>query len=170
MRVSSFQSPWSLARGARSGIPRGEVVASYSDYAAAVSAVGKLADADFPVAALSIVGAELRSVERVTARLSYGKAAAAGALRGAWFGALFGLLTVVILGPLANAQLLVAVVALTVGFGALFGIARYAAVRKTRDFASVSELIATRYELVVSGEHAARARLVLGTNPVAAEQ
>ena len=73
--------------------------------------------------------APLRRIARRRSVRARAKAAAAGALRGAWFGALFGLLTVVILGPLANAQLLVAVVALTVGFGALFGIARYAAVR-----------------------------------------
>ena len=157
----SFLGPMNQ-RGIRAGVPHGEVVSSFDDYQAALTAVGKLAGAEFPITAVSIVGADLKSVERVTARLSYGRAAGAGALRGAWFGALFGLLTVVLVGELATAQLMIAVVVLTVGFGALFGIARYSVIRRKRDFASVSELVASRYDVIVTGEHAAQARSLLG--------
>ena len=53
-------------------------VASYDDYADAQRAVDRLSDDGFPVEQLDIVGSDLRLVERVTGRLTKGRAAAAG--------------------------------------------------------------------------------------------
>ena len=61
-------------------------MASYDDYALAQRAVDQLSDDGFPVEHLDIVGSDLRLVERVTGRLTKGRAAAAGAASGAWFG------------------------------------------------------------------------------------
>src|SRR5882762_11591709 len=61
-------------------------VASFDDYAAAQRAVDRLSDDGFPVEHLDIIGSDLRLVERVTGRLTNARAAAAGAVSGAWFG------------------------------------------------------------------------------------
>ena len=45
--------------------PRGEVIANYDTYGAAQDAVDRLAHADFQVRSASIVGNDLKSVERV---------------------------------------------------------------------------------------------------------
>jgi uncharacterized protein YpuA (DUF1002 family) len=59
-------------------------VASYATYAEAQRAVDALSDAGFPVESVSIVGHDVRLVERVTGRLTTARAAGAGALSGAW--------------------------------------------------------------------------------------
>src|ERR1700733_2991601 len=51
-----------------------------------------LSDEQFPVQNCMIVGTELKQIERVTGRLTYGKAAMAGAASGLWFGLLVGFL------------------------------------------------------------------------------
>ena len=50
------------------GLPRGELLGRYSTYLDAQKVVDYLADNDFPVANLTIVGNDLKSVERVTAQ------------------------------------------------------------------------------------------------------
>ena len=65
-------------------------VARFDDYESAQRAVDQLSDDGFPVEKLDIVGSGLRLVERVTGRLTRGRAAAAGALSGLWVGLLFG--------------------------------------------------------------------------------
>src|SRR5689334_24969001 len=67
-------------------------VASYPTYEQAQDAVDRLSDERFPVENLDIVGSGLRSVERVTGRLTKARAAAAGAASGAWFGLFIGIL------------------------------------------------------------------------------
>ena len=68
------------------GLPTGLVVGTYDDYPAAQRAVHYLADEKFPVEHLAIVGSDLRQVERVTGRLTWGKAALGGLASGAWLG------------------------------------------------------------------------------------
>jgi hypothetical protein len=70
----------------------GQVIASYPNYGEAQHAIDRLADVPFPVQFSEIVGRDLRMVERVTGRMTDGRAAAAGAATGAWFGLLIGLL------------------------------------------------------------------------------
>src|SRR5689334_25445125 len=67
-------------------------VARFDDYESAQRAVDRLSDDGFPVEHLDIIGSDLRLVERVTGRLTKGRAATAGAASGAWFGLLMGLL------------------------------------------------------------------------------
>ena len=73
-------------------LPSGEQVAAYSTYLEAQKAVDHLADKEFPVQHVTIVGTDLRMVERVTGRLSYSRVALAGLATGAWFGLFVGLL------------------------------------------------------------------------------
>lgn len=76
-------SPHGVNSISTSGLPRGELLGRYTSYLDAQKLVDYLADNDFPVAAVSIVGNDVRTVERVTAKLSYPRVALAGAARAA---------------------------------------------------------------------------------------
>lgn len=144
-------------------LPRGRyVLGSYPDYPQAQSVVDHLSDNGFPVETLTIVGADLRLVERVTGRLTRGRAALAGALSTAWLGLLFGLL----LGLFADsgtALLLIVAYAVLLGavFGAALGFAAHSATGGRRDFSSTSGLAATRYEVLVEQDRADEAERIL---------
>ncbi len=137
-------------------------VASYDDYADAQRAVDLLSDDGFPVEHLDIVGSDLRLVERVTGRLTKGRAASAGAASGAWFGLLMGLL----LGIFTSGSwfgLLLVGAAVGAAWGAVFGYLGHAATRGARDFASARTLVAARYDVVARNGYADAARSGLET-------
>ena len=67
------------------------VLATYDAYVDAQKAVDTLSDNGFPVQNVAIVGVDVRLVESVIGRLTWGKAALSGMLSGAWFGVLIGL-------------------------------------------------------------------------------
>ena len=138
-------------------LPRGEVVETFESYPEAQQAVDVLARADFPVDKVSIIGSDLKSVERVTGKLTWGRVALAGAASGAWLGIFFGLL-LVIFSPATNLGFVVAAVLIGAGFGVLFGIVSYAINRRRRDYTSVMQVIATSYSVLVDPELANRAR------------
>lgn len=163
----STQSPF----GGRLGrtyptLPKGETIASYETYQEAQSAVDKLAKAEFPVKELSIVGHDLTTVERITGKLTWGRAAGAGALSGAWFGTFLGLL-LFIFSPDAIG-ILGAAILIGAGFGMIFSVVSYSLNRRRRDFTSVMQVLATRYAIIGDPEHVARARNVLGATDAAA--
>jgi hypothetical protein len=145
-----------------SDIPRGQVVATYDTYVEAQRAVDFLADEEFPVQNVSIVGSDLKMVERVTGRLTRGRAAAAGAASGAWFGLFVGVLLAVFAKDGINVFALV-ISALLYGafFGATFGFVGHALSRGKRDFTSRSKIASSRYEIVCVWAEADKAREVL---------
>jgi hypothetical protein len=161
----SSTSPFG-GRPAEPALPRGEVVASYDTYLQAQQAVDQLVKADFSVQDVSIVGNDLKSVEHVTGRLTYGKAAGAGALSGLWMGLFFGIV-LLLFAPASPNVLGVALAAALIGagFGMLFGLASYAITRRVRDFTSTRAVVASSYALVVKPETAARAQNILGSAP-----
>jgi len=132
-------------------------------YEDAQKTVDFLADHDFPVQNCLIVGTDLKQVERVTGRLSTGKVAAGGLLSGIWLGLFVGLIFS-LFGEEGSA---LSMILSTVLFGAVFGLvwalAGYAATRGRRDFTSISQVVATRYEVLVEHKHADQARQVLAT-------
>lgn len=132
-------------------IPAGRhVLGSYPQYEQAQAVVDHLSDNGFPVETVSIVGADLRLVERVTGRLTRGRAAAAGAVSTGWLGLLFGLF-VGLFAESATALLALAAYGFLFGaaFGAALGFGAHAATSGRRDFSSTSGLAATRYEVLV---------------------
>ena len=145
-----------------SDIPRGQVIATYDTYVEAQRAVDFLADEQFAVENVSIVGSDLKMVERVTGRLTRGRAAAAGAATGAWFGLFVGVLLSAFAKADSNGLLLV-VSALLYGaaFGAIFGFVSHALSGGKRDFTSRSKIVSSRYEIVVVWAQADKAREVL---------
>lgn len=142
-------------------LPKGEPVATYETYDEAQKAVVTLAEADFPVTQVSIVGNELTSVERVTGKLTSARAAVAGAASGAWLGLFLGLVTF-LFSPVPNISFVVGAVIIGVGFGAIYGIVSYSITRRRRDFTSIMQVTATSYSVVVEPDSMHRARNVLG--------
>lgn len=133
-------------------------VGVYDDYAQAQRAVDHLSDADFPVQNLMIVGTDLRMVERVTGRLTWGRILLGGALTGLWLGAFVGL----VLSLFADGAGTLATVVSTMLFGVIFSTAwaavGYLVTQGRRDFTSVSQVVATKYELLVEHKFAEQAR------------
>ena len=158
----SYQSPWS-GRGAVlfPVLPKGEVLATFETYDQAQQAVDKLAKADFPVKQLSIVGNDLKSVERVTGKLTYGRVALAGAASGAWMGIFFGVLFFIFSPTSSSLPFVGAALLIGAGFGMLFGLVSYALNRRRRDFTSTMQVIASNYQVIVDPALVHRARNML---------
>ncbi|MDX3100316.1 general stress protein [Nonomuraea angiospora] len=139
-----------------------EPIGSYRSYEEAQKVVDYLADHGFPVQGTLIVGAGLRSVERVLARMTSLRAAGWGAAAGAWFGLLIGLF-LLIFSITAAAALPLVLWGLVWGAvaGAIFGLVSHALQGGRRDFVSESTLVADKYEVLVDSEHVARAHELL---------
>ncbi len=136
-------------------------VSSYASYEEAQAAVDRLSDEGFPVENLDIVGSGLRLVERVTGRLTKGRAAAAGAASGAWFGLFIGLLVGLFTRGPTWIGLILGGLLIGAAWGAAFGYASHAATRGRRDFTSAQTITASRYDIVARGGHADQARSIL---------
>jgi hypothetical protein len=139
-----------------------QTVASYATYGEAQQAVDSLSDAGFPVEVAEIVGHDLRLVERVTGRLTNARAAGAGAASGAWFGLFIGLLVGLFTTGPEWLGLVLGGLLIGAFWGAVFGFFAHWATRGQRDFSSVSNFVAGRYELTVPDDQAQRARELLG--------
>src|SRR5688500_6875664 len=144
-------------------MPLGGVqVGSYDSYEQAQAAVDYLSDQKFAVENVTIIGTDLRMIEKVTGRLTRGRAIAAGAAGGAWWGLFVGLL-LGIFSPDEGAWLASVLVGLLIGlvFGALFGAMGYAATQGRRDFTSTNKIVASRYDVMCNPAHAEEARALL---------
>ncbi len=138
------------------------VVGSYPTYEGAQRAVDFLSDSKFPVEKTAIIGSDLRMVETVLGRLTRGRAALAGAGTGAWFGLLVGLLLSVFTVGVRNvAVLLISSLVYGAVFGAVFGFIGHLLTGGRRDFASRSQTVAARYDVVAEADVADEARNLL---------
>jgi hypothetical protein len=142
-------------------LPKGEQVAAYPTYLEAQRAVDHLSDQAFPVQAVTIVGTDLRMVERVTGRLTYPRVALAGLASGAWFGLFVGLLLSFFGGGDGASLPILPAVAIGAGFGMLFAVISHAFTGGKRDFTSASQIVAASYALLCDGAEAHRARSLL---------
>jgi hypothetical protein len=141
-------------------------VASFDSYADAERAVDRLADLNFPVERVAIIGQDLQTVEQVVGKMDYPRAAWRGALSGAVPGALIGWIFGIFnwVDPILSG-LLLAFYGLVIGavIGAIMGLIVYAMQRGSRDFTSVTVMRPQRYELVVDDEVADEAARLLGS-------
>ena len=137
----------------RGGVmPRGDEVASFASYAEAQHAVDSLSDDGFPVQHLTIIGTDLRQVERITGRMSWGRAVASGAGSGLWIGLFFGAMMSLVGSESAGGMSMVTAVLLGVVWGIVFQVGSYALTRGRRDFTSVSQVVASRYSIIAARE------------------
>jgi uncharacterized membrane protein len=150
-------TPFGRGPASQQRVPRGDVLGTYETYAEAQAVVDRLAKADFTVADLSIVGNDLKTVERVTRKLSWNRAALEGALSGAWFGLFIGLLLTWFTDPI-NWSLFMAALLIGAVAGMFFRLFSYAISRRTRDFDSQTQVLASNYQVLVAGEHLAKAQ------------
>ena len=137
---------------------------TYDKYADAQKAVDYLSDHDFPVQNCMIVGTDLKQVERVTGRLTRGRVVGAGALSGMWMGLFVGLIFA-LFDPNSTTLAVMATVAFGAVFGLIWALLGYAATKGQRDFTSVSQVVATRYEVLVEHKFAEQARTLLANLP-----
>jgi len=141
-------------------LPRGDVLGTYDSYPDAQRVVAKLAEADFPVAKIAIVGNDLKTVERVTGKMTYGRAAIAGALSGLWLGFFLGIV-LTLFSPSAGGLIFAAAI-IGAAFGMLYGIVSFAITKRQRDFTSVHQVLATNYQIVVDPQLTGQAQRILG--------
>jgi hypothetical protein len=137
--------------------PSGLTIGTYDTYREAQRAVDYLSDEKFPVEHTTIVGNNLRQVEKITGRLTWGRALTAGVASGAWFGLFVG----VLLGAVTNANWLAALltgVVLGAVFGLVFGGLSYAQSAGRRDFTSRTAVVATTYDVLCDFKFAEEAR------------
>jgi hypothetical protein len=141
-------------------------VATFHTYQDAERAVDRLSDHGFPVERAMIVGRGLRYVERVTGRMTYGKAALSGALTGALVGVLIAWLFFVFnwFSPIvASGWLILDGLWFGAIVGALFGMLAHALTGGRRDFTSTSRMEADEYAVQVDDGLADEAERLLGT-------
>ena len=143
-------------RGLQGSIPNGSAVSEFNDYQGAVAYVERIILGDFPATSIAIVGTNLTSVERVRARISYGRVAASGAAAGVWLGLLIFILFAYSSTPATeNPEPLFSIgsaLLVGAGVGMLFQVIRFSLAKGKRGFASASQIVAGKYEVVVPSE------------------
>lgn len=139
----------------------------YEGYDEAQHVVDYLSDNNFPVQNMVIVGTELKSVERVTGRLTHRRLAVAGAVSGLWIGLFVG-----IAFSLFSQRNQLSFLFTTPLLGAIFGLIwsqvgfRAATRGGARDFSSVTQVVATKYEVLVEHSLIEQARQLVTTMPL----
>lgn len=146
-------------------LPDGVVVASFPTYAEAQAAVNKVSEAEGEIRGLAIVGNDLKLVERVMGRLTWGKVAAQGMLRGLMFGIFFGLAIYLLMPESLQSAFILPL--LGAAMGILLAIVTHAMTRKRREFSSVQQVLATRYDIVAPQAIAGKTMHVIGQRAAA---
>jgi hypothetical protein len=150
-------------------IPRGFVLGEFTNYSDATAMVEKLLAGEFKPDQVSLIGHSPVLVERIKARLGYGRVALSGAMTGFWIGLIFALLVGagITVGPEGaisyNAQQFFAVVLLSAGIGMLFNVTRFSLSKSKRGFLSTQMPVASKWEVVVPESEAANAKRLLGS-------
>jgi hypothetical protein len=140
-------------------------VGIYNSYEEAQKAVDYLADQKFEVQNLAIVGTDLKSVERVLGRRNWGTVVTQGMQSGISTGLLVALVMLIFTRPQSFLVLLLVSLAIGIALGIGFSAAGYAMSRGKRDFTSVTQTVATKYEVLCEHKVAAQAREMLQGMP-----
>ena len=140
-------------------------VGIFNSYADAQKAVDYLSDEKFEVQNLAIVGTELKSVERVLGRRNWGTVITQGLQSGVSTGLLVGLVMLIFTKPTSYFALLLVSLAIGITLAIGFSAAGYAMTRGKRDFTSVTQTVATKYEVLCEHKVAAQARELLSQMP-----
>jgi len=141
--------------------PTRAIIAEFDNYASAQAAVDLLADKDFEVGTVRIVGHDLKSVEQIIGKRTYGRSALYGALGGAWFGLLLGILFGIFMPAVAWLSVIGWSVLVAAVFGLIFGLISHALTGKDRSFAATSGIKASSYFVEVLADRADEALRIL---------
>ncbi len=168
-QISLVVDDWSgmqkQVRGSIEQIKNATAVAIYDDYEDAQRAVDYLSDRQFPVQRCAIVGTDLRSFEKVTGRLTWGRVIGLAAVQGLVWGLGFGIL-MSLFWPNGGTATLISAVVIFLIINILTSSFAYQFTGRQRDFTSTTQIVATHYEIVVESSHAYQARTLLaGDSP-----
>ncbi|RLP09622.1 general stress protein [Propionibacterium australiense] len=153
--------------GARLQLRSPASIAIYDSYEDAQHAVDYLADRNFPVQFLSIVGTDLKSIERITGGLNWGRVLISAAMNGLVWGAMAALLFYFFIPEVSPAVIFLGAIVVFVLANVITSAISYAMTGGRRDFTSASQIVATRYEVLGESEVAGQARqLLTGGQPV----
>ena len=136
-------------RGLVPVVPTGDVVGEFSNYGDAVMLVDRIVAGGFAANLIAIVGSDLKTVERVRGRITYGRMAMNGALNGAWLGLFAGLVFASATSAGAFTNDVIAAAVLGAGLGMIWGVTRMSMRGNNRQFISGSMVIAASYQVVV---------------------
>lgn len=136
-------------------------VGVFENYPAAEKAVDYLADNGFPVQNLAIVGTDLRTVERVLARKTWRTVLTQGAVQGASTALILFLVLWLFVPAASLLLLLLAAVVFSVLVSTAFAAIGYRMSKGERDFTSVQQTVATRYEVLCEHKVVEQAREML---------
>ena len=154
--VSIRRLPHSAAASRLFELDYPQLVGSYATYDEAA------------VANLMIVGTNLRSVERVTGRRTWGSVLLQGAVSGFGTGVVVGLMFYMFLqSENTFLTLILSGLGLGVTFGMLSSALAYALSGGRRDFESMQQVVATGYEVLCEHKVAAEARELLANRAAA---
>ncbi len=143
-------------------VPDGHELGVFEHYLEAKKVVDTLLDGGISPKALAIVGEGVRSVERITARYGYGRAAVSSAMTGSWVGLFSGLLFASF-GPAVSVAPLLAGAVIGAGVGMIIGMLLYSSQAANRPtFRSINQLIAQNYRVIVDDSLRGKAMRVLG--------
>ena len=124
-------------------------------------AVDTLSDQGFPVENVLIVGTELKQAGADHRPADPGRVAVGGLLSGLWLGLFVGL----VFSLFESSRSPVVVIGSTMAYGAIFGLVwaliGYRLTGGHRDFTSVSQVVATKYEVLSEQRVAEQARQIL---------
>ena len=142
-------------------LPRGEDLATFDNYPDAQALVNTLVGEGVSPRALSIVGHDVRLVERVIGKIGHGRAALSSAISGSWLGALAGLV-VVLVDPSDFITPVLAGLLIGAGAGMVVGMLLFTfSYRHKKFYRSMQNVIAQSYRVVVSSPEHAHATEVL---------
>ena len=142
--------------GIGAGMPNGATVAEFKTYPEAVSYVERLLKGEFPAASVAIVGTDLRTVERVRAKINYGRLALSGAMNGLWLGLFVYIIFGSSIDPNSEQSVQVfsigSALAVGAGIGMLWQVIRFSMNKSKRSFTSASSVVANSYSVLVPNE------------------
>jgi len=166
-KAKARRDPARPHRGKRD-VLRGTVpVAAFATLGEVQDALARLEDADFPIDRATIVGTDLKLVEKVGDRMTGARAAGYGTVGGAWLGALVAAFAAIFTAGSFGAVLsmLFGGIVLGAAFGAVFGLAAYRFAGPGDGITGNLTLVASRYELRTDADCAGRLRGVLPDDP-----
>jgi len=142
-------------------------ITSATSYQAAADAVDRLSDRGFPVEHMAIIGTGLRYVEKVSGRVTTGRAALTGVGQGAMLGLFWGLLFSLFFTTDSAGFFGVLAFSVVVGIvlGGLLGAVAHVMTGGRRDFDSVAQTRADHYEVQVDDGFAGEAERLLERTP-----
>ncbi len=130
-------------------MPQGTEVAAFKTHEEASDAVEVLAENDFPLSAVTIVGSGLHLAEKIVGRLTPARVALTGATQGLTWGLMMAVFSILFY-PQAAALIPVVLIVVGVLLGVVINTAAWAMNAKRGKFAAQSSLVASRYAILVT--------------------